>query len=75
MQWEIIGSGFVGTALQTHMRKTGDRVDGRSAPRLTAPIGSDALALARLALEHPVATQLAADPAEVTSTVLCWPPG
>ena len=65
MQWVIIGSGFVGAALQTHMRKTGDRVDGRSAPRLTAPIGSDAIALARLAREHPVATQLAADLAEV----------
>ena len=38
MQWVIIGSGFVGAALQTHLRDTGDR--GGRPPR-TAPHRTD----------------------------------
>jgi nucleoside-diphosphate-sugar epimerase len=61
LRWLIIGSGFIGAALQTHLADAGDQVEVEHAPRLTAPIDTDEEVLADSAVGHPAAAALGAD--------------
>jgi nucleoside-diphosphate-sugar epimerase len=73
LRWLILGSGFVGAALQTHLAEAGEQVEVDHAPRLTAAVESDEHALAESAVGHPAAAALAAglaDRGEIDCVVL-----
>jgi dTDP-4-dehydrorhamnose reductase len=57
-RWLVIGTGFVGTALVSHLQTHGEHVRSSPAPRVTAPLDSTALDLVTQATEHEALDEL-----------------
>lgn len=52
VRWVVVGTGFVGSAVATHLRSRGFEVTEVSAPRLTAPVGSSIATLLAAAADE-----------------------
>jgi dTDP-4-dehydrorhamnose reductase len=69
-QWLVIGTGFVGNALASHLQADGVEVRSGQAPRLIAPPDSTAADLAARAARHEALDELTAAIAQVDCVVL-----
>jgi dTDP-4-dehydrorhamnose reductase len=68
--WLVIGTGFVGTAVVSHLQAHGEDVSSTPAPRLTAPPYSTAADLAARATQHEALDELCWAMAEADCVVL-----